>query len=67
MKTPDYRIRRAGAQVPRRPWTAERGLVVSVAPLRLLLAPCLATKSIRNFFALLAGQDTSLTLVMRKS
>jgi len=34
-------------------------LVVSVAPLRLLLAPCLAAKSIRNFFALLAEQDTS--------
>jgi hypothetical protein len=46
---------------------AERGLVVAIVPLWLLLAPCLATKSIRNFFALLAGQDTSLTLVMRKS
>ncbi len=46
---------------------AWRGLVVAIVPLWLLLAPCLVTKSIRNFFALLAGQDTSLTLVMRKS
>jgi hypothetical protein len=46
---------------------AARGLVVAIVPLWLLLAPCLATKSVRNFFALLAGQDTSLTLVMRKS
>src|SRR5437868_1569010 len=34
-------------------------LVVAVAPLRLLFAPCLATKSIRNFFALPVKQNSS--------
>ncbi|GMU42712.1 MAG: hypothetical protein DYH17_06770 [Xanthomonadales bacterium PRO6] len=33
-------------------------LVVVIELLWLLLPPCLATKSIRNFFTLLAGQDT---------